>query len=158
MKRGNIIIIGICSGLIVLLIFVFGSMWMGQGARRDTDEAVHKVSLLYLDELADRREQVVTRNLQGRIQDMQTALDLMTEEDLKDDAHRQAYQMRMKQLFRLEKFAFVDKDGLIYTSQGTQNDIDQYPFDYLGLDKSQIFIKDPQNAEKTVIIATPIHL
>ncbi len=158
MKRGSIITIGICGGLIVLLIFVFGSMWMGQGAQRDTDEAVHKVSLLYLDELADRREQVVTRNLQGRIQDMQTALDLMTEEDLKDDAHRQAYQMRMKQLFRLEKFAFVDKDGLIYTSQGTQNDIDQYPFDYLGLDKSQIFIKDPQNAEKTVIIATPIHL
>ena len=55
MKRGSIITIGICGGLIVLLIFVFGSMWMGQGAQRDTDEAVHKVSLLYLDELADRR-------------------------------------------------------------------------------------------------------
>ncbi|HCI74620.1 MAG TPA: hypothetical protein DHV42_08825, partial [Lachnospiraceae bacterium] len=158
MKRSNIIWFGVFGGAIMLLTLVLGSMWLGQNARKDTDEAVHKVSLLYLDELSDRREQVVARNLQGRIQDMQTALDLMTEEDLKDDAHRQAYQLRMKQLFRLEKFAFVDTEGLIYTSQGTQDNIDEYPFDHLSLTESQIFIKDPESADKKVIIATPINL
>jgi hypothetical protein len=36
---------------------------MGRTAGRDTEQAVRSVSLLYPDELADRREQVVENNL-----------------------------------------------------------------------------------------------
>jgi len=44
-------------------------MWMGAHARQDTEEAVRSVSLLYLDELAGRREQVVEDNLQEKNSD-----------------------------------------------------------------------------------------
>lgn len=54
----------ILGGLALLLIVVVGTFWMGDAARRDTDKAVRAVSLLYLDELAGRREQVVSSNLQ----------------------------------------------------------------------------------------------
>ena len=63
---------------------------MGSRARRDTEEAVRSVSLLYLDELAGRREQVVEDNFQEKIQTIRVAIDLMTDEDTSDKAHLEA--------------------------------------------------------------------
>ena len=110
-KQVNTAVIVAIGALIITLVLVLSTIWTGRYASRDTENAVRSVSLLYLDELAGRREQVVAKNLQDRIADMRTALDLMTEEDLQDEAHRQAYQKKMKALFTLEKFAFVDADG-----------------------------------------------
>ena len=84
---------------------------------------MHSVSVLYLDELAGRREQVVADNLREKVNVIYTALDLMTEEDLSDSAHLQAYQANIKRLFRLERFAFVGTDNLIYTSNGVRAEI-----------------------------------
>ena len=81
-RQVNTARIAVIGGLIVMLALVLTTVWMGRSTGRDTEDAVRTVSLLYLDELAGRREQVVAENLQDRIFDMQTALDLMTEEDL----------------------------------------------------------------------------
>ena len=97
--------VAVIGGLIVILVLVIGTVRMGQKAKQDTEDAVRSVSLLYLDELAGRREQVVAENLQDRISDMKTALELMTEDDLMTEENRQAYQKKMKALFGLEKFA-----------------------------------------------------
>jgi len=131
---------------------------MGSRARRDTEEAVRSVSLLYLDELAGRREQVVEDNFQEKIQTIRVAIDLMTDEDTSDKAHLEAYQTRMKQLYHLDKFAFVDTDGLIYTSTGTQSNIDEYSFDYRALSEPEISIFNPKSSEKRVIIAVPVNI
>ncbi len=155
-RNNHTVIVAAVGGVVVMLILVLGTMWMGQIARRDTENAVRSVSLLYLDELAGRREQVVTENLQDRIADMQTALELMTDDDLKDTASRQAYQSKMKRLFNLERFAFVDEDGLIYTSTGTERDIGQYGFDHRSLSGPEISIKNLETADKRVVIAQPV--
>lgn len=157
-RNTAIITVAVIGSLFVMFVLVFGTVWMGQHARSDTEAAVRSVSLLYLEELAGRREQVVAENLQDRIFDMQTALELMTEEDLRDEAHRQAYQANMKALFSLEKFAFVDADGLIYTSVGVQNDLDEYSFDHLALTEAEISIKNLKSRDKKVIIAMPVDL
>ena len=150
--------IAIIGSLILAIILVAGTMWMGARARRDTEEAVRSVSLLYLDELAGRREQVVEDNLQEKIQTIRVAIDLMTGEDISDKAHLEAYQTRMKQLYKLDKFAFVDTEGLIYTSTGTQNDIDEYDFDYRTLSEPEISVFHPESTEKRVIIAVPVSI
>ena len=150
--------IAIIGSLILAIILVAGTMWMGVRSRRDTEEAVRSVSLLYLDELAGRREQVVEDNLQEKIQTIRVAIDLMTEEDISDKAHLEAYQMRMKQLYKLDKFAFVDTEGLIYTSTGTQSDIDEYDFDYRTLSEPEISVFHPESTEKRVIIAVPVSI
>ena len=155
-KKNNSLRIAVVGILVVMLILVVGTALMGQSARQASDEAVRTVSLLYLDELAGRREQVVADNLQRRITDMNTALELMTDEDMSDMAHLQAYQAKMKRLFTLQKFAFIDEQGLIYTSLGTQTNIDEYNFDHLSLDRAEISIKNLENADKTVIIAQPL--
>ena len=73
-----------------MLILVIGTIWVGRSAKTDKEFAVRSVSLLYLDELAGRREQVVTENTQEKITVFNIALELMTEDDLSDLAHLQA--------------------------------------------------------------------
>lgn len=146
-RKNNIATIAIFGSLLLTVILVAGTMWRGSRARRDTEEAVRSVSLLYLDELAGRREQVVEDNLQEKIQTIRVAIDLMTDEDTSDKAHLEAYQTRMKQLYHLDKFAFVDTDGLIYTSTGTQSNIDEYSFD-----RVKIFIRSTTGMARATVV------
>ena len=157
-RTGKTTKIAIIGSLIVAVILVLGTIWMGHSARGDTEQAVRSVSLLYLDELAGRREKVVESNLQSKIRDMNVAIELMTREDLSDMAHLQNYQSRMKSLYNLEKFAFVDTDGLIYTSQGTQTNISDYSFDYRNLSEAEISILNLQSEERKVVIAVPVEI
>ena len=143
------------GSLIVALIMVIGTYLMGESASRDTEIAVRNVSLLYLDELAGRREQVVASTLDGYINNMDIAVGLMDANDLSSVESLQAYQARMKQLYGLEKFAFVDEDGLIYTSRGTRTDIDQYAFDPFTLSKPEVSVKNPESDDAKLIIAVP---
>ena len=87
---------------------------------------------------------------------MQTAVSLLTKDDLSDTAHLQAYQRRMRQLYTLEKFAFVDTNGLIYTADGTMNDIEKYSFDYDHINEPEISVRDNGSGSKSVIIAVPV--
>ena len=155
MKKKNIVLIAVLGTLAVLMVMLFGRSWIEETATRDTNEAVRSVSLLYLDELAGRREQVVSKNLEDRIHDIEVSLSLIEENDLSDREHLQAYQKKMKTLFSLDKFAFVGSEGLIYTSTGTQDDIDSYPFDYRTLNGPEVSIKDLSTKEKKVIVAVP---
>lgn len=148
--------VGIIGGILVALIMIMGTLWMGRSASDGTKQAVQSVSLFYLDELAGRREEVVEKNLNDNIEVINIAIDSLTEEDLSDDEHLQAFQLRMKNLFQLDKFAFVDENGLIYTSTGTKDDIDTYPFDPESLSEAEIYVKDINEDNKTVIIVVPV--
>ena len=154
--RNNTVMVSLISGIAVIFVFIIGMLWVGRSTRDDTMKAVRSVSLLYLDELAGRREQVVESNLKNRIEDIHIAVSLMTESDLGDSEHLQAYQARMKQLYNIEKFAFVDTEGLIYTSQGTETNIGDYHFDYRTISEPEISILNLHTADKKVIIAVPV--
>ncbi len=155
-QGSSIIQSGVIGSIIVAIFLVLGTFWTGQNASRDTEKAVHTVSLRYLGELSERREQVVASTLQGFVSSMDVAIGLLTKEDLQSVASLQAYQARMKQLYHLEKFAFVDSDGLIYTSRGTRTDIDQYPFNFHTLSSPEVGIKNPESSNKKIIVAVPV--
>ena len=146
------------GGVLIAIILILSTLWTGQVAKRDTDKAVRNVSLLYLNELAGRREQVIESNLNNRIRDLNAAISMLTPEDLSDIEHLQNYQMRIKKLYNLDKFAFVDTDGLIYTSTEIQNNIADYDFDYLNISEAEISILNLDTPQKKVIIATPVSL
>ena len=149
----KIAVVGIAA---IAIILVFGSWMTGRSAEQATEEAVRSISLFYLDELAGRREQVVDTNLKGNVENMKVAVGLLTEEDLSDAEHLQSFQARMKQLYHLDKFAFVDEDGLIYTAQGMRDNIDDYDFDYRNLAGSEISVLGLGTDQKKVIIAMPL--
>jgi len=155
-KGGNTLLFAAIGGVLIALVLIFGTIWMGHSARLSTEAAVHSVSDFYLQELAGRREQVVATNLSTNIKNMYVALELMDETDLSDVAHLQAWQARMKRLYELEKFAFVDSSGLIYTSLGMQDNIGEYRFDYKTISGPEISIKDLESEDKKVVIAIPV--
>lgn len=155
-KRIGIMSLTVIGAFTVGLILVFGTIWTGRSSSCDTEKAVRNVSLLYLDELATRREQVVEGRLAEYIRDMDVAIGMLQKDDLSSVEKLQAYQSRMKQLYGLEKFAFIDTNGLIYTSHGTRNDINLYSFDYNSLAEPLISLKNSQSKNRTVIIATPV--
>ncbi len=154
-KRKGITMAAVIGSILLVAILVVSTIWIGRSARDDTEKAVHSVSLLYLDELAGRREQVVEDNINGKIDSIETALGLMTEEDLSDSEHLQAFQDKMKKLFHLERFAFVGDDDIIYTANGPMNDKNQYHFDFESLKGPEIKVENLDKADKKVIIAMP---
>ena len=155
-KRIGIVGIATIVAPVIVIILVLGTIFTGRHASGDTEKAVRNVTLLFMDELANRREQVVASKLNDYINDLDVAVDLLEKEDLASTASLQSYQLRMKQLYGLEKFAFVDTAGLIYTSRGTRTDIDLYNFDYRTLAKPEISLKKGGGEKKTVIIAMPV--
>lgn len=94
--------VALAGGLAVILILVLGTLWTVSTASRDTQEAARSVSLLYLDELAGRREQVVANNLKDDIERVRVAVMMIGEDDLSSEEALGAYQARMKQLYGLE--------------------------------------------------------
>ena len=57
--------------VIAAIILIAGAFWTGKSASEDTEKAVRNVSLLYLNELAERREQVVAARLADTITTLQ---------------------------------------------------------------------------------------
>ncbi len=155
-RRGGVIQAAAIGSLIVVVILIIGTIWTGRSASHDTEKAVRNVSLLYLDELAGRREQVVSATLNDYINDLDAAIGLLEKSDLESKESLQAYQTRMKQLYDLEKFAFVDENGLIYTARGTRTDIDQYEFDPNTIAAPEVSVKNVGGNDKMVIIAHPV--
>ena len=113
-KNRTVLITVICSAVLAVIL-IGGAFLMAGSAHRDATDAAHSVSLLYLDELAGRREQVVEDKLNSNIQVIRVALEMLDDEDLSDLDHMRNYQRRVKRFFSLERFAFVDENGLVYT-------------------------------------------
>ena len=146
----------IVGSLVVIVLLVLGSVFAGKYAKEDTEKAVHSVSLFYLDELAQRREQVIETALKDFVSNLDIVTGLISPHDLTSVQSLQEYLARMKQLYNVERLAFVDETGVIYTSRGTRSDIDLYPFDHQNLSESVISIKNMEGASKKVIIAVPM--
>lgn len=146
--------IAVAGSILLAAILIGGTIMMGRTAQNSTATAVRSVSLLYLDELAGRREQVVENNLQNNIRVINIALDLMETEDTGDLEHMRAYQRRIKRLFDLERFAFTDAEGMVYTAdEGVVPGGDQYRAAQLKSGAPSIFLRTAEDGERKVVIA-----
>ncbi len=127
MKRSNLFP-ALIGAVIVVLIITAATLWMSAGARKATDDAVEKVSDFYLEELAGRRSQVVTRFFETQADHMQRALALMTQEDLSSQNALRSFIGRVEALYGLKLFAVVDEDNLVYTEHTTYMGGSRYAF------------------------------
>ena len=138
----------------VVLLYV-SNTWTVQNAHNSTEEAVHSVSDFYLQELAGRREQVVASTLNSYIENTYTAVGMLERQDLEDLFHLMMFQARIEQLYDLEKFAFVDTEGLIYTSFGIRRNIQDYSFSR-DLQAPETTIKGLGGKNTVLVIAVPV--
>ena len=150
-------LVTVISVIIVAAVLAGGIILLSRSSHKDASKAARSVSLLYMDELAGRREQVVEDNLNSHIDVIDIAVRMLTDEDLSGLEPMRAYQRRVKQFFHLERFAFVDSAGAIYTAdEGILDEADQYPVSLVDLSETAIFIRNEKEADKKVIIAVPI--
>ncbi len=150
-------LVTVISVIIVAAVLAGGIILLSRSSHKDASEAARSVSLLYMDELAGRREQVVEDNLNNHIDIIDNAVRMLTDEDLSGLEPMRAYQRQVKQFFHLERFAFVDSAGAIYTAdEGIREEADQYPVSLVDLSETAIFIRNEKEADKKVIIAVPI--
>ena len=137
------------SNVAIAFAFVIGVIYMGYSA-------IQNISHLFMEEIANKREQVVASKLSDYLNNLDLAVRLMTKEELSSDEKFQSYQERMKHLYGLERFAFVDTNGVIYTSRGTKNDIDLYDFDYKKISEPKVSLKKGEGDKRTIFVATPV--
>lgn len=146
----------ILGSFIALVLLVLGTYFIGKYAKEDTEKAVHRVSLFYLNELAGRREQVVATTISDFKKNLDVVVGMLEEGDLASVQSLQNYLRRMKQLYLIEYIAFVDENGVMYTSRGTRTDIDLYPFNYKTIAEPLVAVKNMDGASKKVIVAMPM--
>jgi hypothetical protein len=70
----KIMSLAIIGSIIVVTIMIIGTIWTGRSASSGARKAVRNVSILYLEELAGRREQVVASTLNDYISDLDVAI------------------------------------------------------------------------------------
>ena len=153
--KNHTLLLVICSAVMMAALLYISNTWTVQSAHDSTEEAVHSVSDFYLQELAGRREQVIASTLNSYVANTYTAVGMLERQDLEDLFHLMMFQSRIEQLYDLEKFAFVDTDGLIYTSFGIRRNLQDYSFSRT-LQTPEITVKGLGGKHSVLVIAAPV--
>ena len=148
----------VIGAVLVVLAIIGATLWMSAGARNATDEAVNTVSDFYLEELAGRRSQVVSRFFVTQAEDMERAVGLMNPARLASVETLREYIGNVEALFGLKLFAVVDEDNIVYTEHTTYMGGSRY--DFLADPEPQgmtITTASTYGAGKQICLAIPVH-
>ena len=128
MKKGSLLYTAVAGAVIVVLIVTAATVWMSSGARNATDKAVERVSGFYLEELAGRRSQVVSRFFETTGAQLERAISLAEPEDLASVESLRAFIGKTEALYGLNLFAVVDEENVVYTKYTTYTGGSRYAF------------------------------
>ena len=150
-KGGRTISIAIVGGAIVAVLLILSTLWINWIGQQATDEMVHSVSKVYLRELTDRREQGIASRINDNVDNIKTALKVLTANDLANVENLSAYLGRMRTIQGVDQFALVDANGRIFTPEGLAN-ADEYFFVREMIAEPKVFTRGKQ-----VTIAVPVN-
>lgn len=152
-KENKVIIIG---GIFVLLLLFISTTWNVQSAQRQTQAVAESISDFYVEELANRRVTIISDALKQNFQYINNAIEAITKEDLSSISSLRNYLGRIRRLYDVEKFSFVDQDGLVYTAHSTSTGKTRYPFLAQGLTEPLVTTVLNYGGEKLLFIAVPV--
>ena len=141
----------IVGGAIIAVLLILSTLWINRSEQSGTNAAVQSVSALYLRELTDRREQGINSRIKDRIDDIKTALKILTPADFQSVETLSAFLNRMKIIYGVEEFAFIDKNGAVITSKGIVQNSADYFFVNEMIAEPKIFTKN-----KIVAVVVPV--
>lgn len=152
--KENIIVF--TGGIIILLLTVLSTLWNVNSAQRQTRLVAESVSNFYVEELANRRVTIISDALKQNFQYMHNALDSITSEDISSVSSLRNYLGRIRKLYGVERFSFVNEDGLIYTAHSTSSGKSRYPFLAEGFSEPLVTTVVNYGGEKQLFIALPV--
>jgi len=153
-KENKVIFTG---GILVLLLIIVSTLWNVQSAQKQTQAVAESVSDFYVEELANRRVTIISDALKQNFQYMNNALDAITKDDLQSITSLRNYLGRIRRLYGVEKFSFVDQDGLVYTAHSTTTGKSRYPFLTEGFFEPLVTTVLNYGGEKLLFIAIPVY-
>lgn len=146
----------IVGGIVIAVILLLTTIWVSSSARTGTREAVNKVSEFYLEELAGRRAQVVSWELENNFAYLENALAILDDHDLESQETLRSFLGKVKELHGMDELALVDENGIVYTEHSTESGLDKYPFLSEQLTEPMISTASLSGAKKQVILAAPV--
>ena len=146
----------ISVGIIVALMLIIFTSWNVHSAQIETQEVAENVSNFYIEELTNRRVSIISDELKQNFQFINNALESITENDLESIYSLRNYLGRIRHLYGIEKFSFVDQDNLVYTAHATSSGKSRYPFLANGLSEPLVTTVLNYGGEKLLFIAVPV--
>ena len=157
-KKGTrTISVAIVGGAVIAVLLILSTLWINRSEQSGTAEAVHSVSEMYLRELTDRREQVITARINVRVNNIRSALKVLTPADLQSVETLSAFLGKMKTLYDVEQFGFASANGTIYTPEGIAPDATEYFFASEFINASRVFTYNFSERNKTVAVVLPVN-
>lgn len=144
------------GGIVITLILLITTIWVSSSARAGTNQAVNKVSEFYLEELAGRREQVVSWELKNNFAYLENALEIIEDSDLESQETLQNFLGKVKKLHGMDEFALADENGIVYMEHSAAPGIGKYPFLAEEVTDRVISTTILEGAKKQVVLAVPV--
>lgn len=148
---GRTISVAVIGGAIIAVLLIVSTLWINQRGQDDTSQAVHSVSEMYLRELTDRREQVLTARINVRIDNIRSALKILTPADLQSVETLSTFLGKMKNYCNVDQFAFVNAGGVVFTPEGVAPNPDDYSFAKETFNASRVL-----TFGKTIYVVVPV--
>jgi len=155
MKVRQTITFAVWGGMFIAALLLVTTIWVSNGARVGTNQAVNRVSEFYLEELAGRRAQVVSEELKNNVAYMENTLNIMEASDLESQESLRTFLGKVKKLYDVDKFALVDENGIVYTQHSTTSGLSRYHFLSEELTEPVISTLNLYGARKQVVLAIP---
>ena len=151
-KQGeSTISVAVIGGAIIAVLLIASTLWINQRGQEDTSQAVHSVSEMYLRELTDRREQVLTARINVRIDNIRSALKILTPADLQSVETLSTFLGKMKNYCNVDQFAFVNVNGVVFTPEGVAPNSNEYSFAKENFNASRVL-----TFGKTIYVVVPV--
>lgn len=155
-QRKKTIVSAVLGGIIIAMILLITTVWVSNGARNGTNEAVNRVSEFYLKELAGRRAQVVSEELKNHFAYMDNALAILQDTNPESQTELRKFLGMIKKLYGLDTFALIDENEIVYTEHNTTSGLNKYSFLSGELPEPVITTANLYGAKKQVVLATPV--
>ncbi|MBR0261296.1 MAG: response regulator [Selenomonadaceae bacterium] len=144
------------GGVIIAVLLILSTIWINHLGRSGTNDAVQSVSEMYLRELTARREQGISSRINDSVNQMKTALKLLSPNDLQSVETLSSFLGRARTIYGVKQFALVDANGQIFTPEGIAQNRDQYFFIGERIAETKIFTYDLSAKNKSVAVVVPV--
>ena len=148
---GRAMSVAIAGGAIIAVLLILSTWWISRSEQSLTEDAVHSVSTVYLRELTDRREQGINARINDSIDNMKSALKILSANDLASVESLSEFLGKVRTICEVDQFAFVDANGQIFTSEGIVPYSDEYFFTREMIAEPKVFTQG-----KIVTVAMPV--
>ena len=141
---------------VVVVILITATLHWATGTRKASDQTVNDLVEFYLEEIAERNANSITAALTQKAAQMEMALTVLDQDDLRDEASIRDFISMVQQINGLDMFALVDEEGMVYTADSTFSGISRFSFLSEQITETAIHMVKSYGTRTMVIIATPV--